>query len=151
MGKEQLSASDVGKFVGGYLYLHTSALAALSEAWRQVAAKAIALAQVRPDEDFNVIKLHQQGEELSLLEYRDFFNDPFPALGRSWRVSLGRGSVMCRTYQESRNPPILHRKELLLPASHDQLYEYRAMTETAEALGLFPKPNGSVFARNGTH
>ncbi len=145
MSIEQLSASDVGKFVGGHLYLHTSALAALPEAWRHVAAKAIALAQVRPDEDFNVIKLHQHGEELSLLEYRDFFDDPFPALGRSWRVSLGRGSVVYRTYEESRNPPILHRKELLLPASHDRLHEYRAMTETAEALGLFSETNRIGF------
>lgn len=145
MSIEQLSASDVGKFVGGYLYLHTSALAALPEAWRHIAAKAIALAQVRPDEDFNVIKLHQHGEELSLLEYRDFFDDPFPALRRSWRVSLGRGSVVYRTYEESRNPPILHRKELLLPASHDRLHEYRAMTETAEALGLFSQTNRIGF------
>jgi len=63
MSKEQLRGSNIGKFVGGYLYLHTSALAALPEAWRQIAAKAIELAQVRPDEDFNVIKLHRQGEE----------------------------------------------------------------------------------------
>lgn len=145
MSKEQLSASNVGKFVGGYLYLHTSALAALPDAWRQIAAKAIELAQVRPDEDFNVIKLHQQGEELSLLEYRDFFDDPFPSLGKSWRVSLGRGSVVYRTYEESRNPPILHRKELLLPASHERFHEYRVMTETAEALGLFSETNRIGF------
>lgn len=145
MSKEQLSASDVGKFVGGYLYLHTTALAALPEAWQQAAAKAVELARVRPDEDFNVIKLHLHGEELSLLDYRDFFDDPFPALGRSWRVSLGRGSVVYRTYEESRNPPILHRKELLLPASHGRLHEYRAMTETAEALGLFSEANRIGF------
>ncbi|MGZ5738092.1 MAG: DNA phosphorothioation-associated putative methyltransferase [Burkholderiales bacterium] len=145
MSKEQLSASDVGKFVGGYLYLHTTALAALPEAWRQTAAKAIELARVQPDKDFNVIKLHQQGEELSLLDYRDFFDDPFPSLGRSWRVSLGRGSVVYRTYEESRNPPILHRKELLLPASHSRLHEYREVTETAEALGLFSEANRIGF------
>jgi DNA phosphorothioation-associated putative methyltransferase len=145
MSKEALSAFEVGKFVGGYLYLHTTALPALPEAWRQTAAKAIELACVRPDQDFNVIKLHQHGEELSLLDYRDFFDDPFPALGRSWRVSLGRGSVVYRTYEESRNPPILHRKELLLPTSHDRLHEYRAMTETAEALGLFSETNRIGF------
>jgi DNA phosphorothioation-associated putative methyltransferase len=145
MSKEQLNAVDVGKFVGGYLYLHTTALPGLPEAWRQVAAKAIELARVRPDQDFNVIKLHQQGDELSLLDYRDFFDDPFPALGRSWRVSLGRGSVVYRTYEESRNPPILHRKELLLPTSHDRLQEYRALTEVAEALGLFSETNRIGF------
>ena len=133
----RFSASDVGKLVGGYLYLHTTGLAALPEAWQQAVAKAIELAGVRPDEDFNVIKLRQQSEELSLLDYRDFFDYPFPALGRSWRVSLGCGSVVYRTYEESSNPPILHRKELLLPASHGRLHEYREMTKTAEALELF--------------
>jgi len=145
MSKEALSAVEVGKFVGGYLYLHTAALPVLPEAWRQTAAKAIELACVRPDYDFNVIKLHQNGEELSLLDYRDFFDDPFPALGRSWRILLGRGSVVYRTYEESRNPPILHRKELLLPASHDRLQEYRAMTKAAEALGLFSETNRIGF------
>jgi DNA phosphorothioation-associated putative methyltransferase len=145
MSKEQSSAFEVGKFVGGYLYLHTTALSGLPEAWRQATAKAIELAGVRPDQDFNVVKLHQQGEELSLLDYRDFFDDPFPSLRRSWRVSLGRGSVVYRTYEESRNPPILHRKELLLPASHVRLNEYRAMTTTAEALGLFSETNRIGF------
>lgn len=145
MSKEALSAFEVGKFAGGYLYLHTTALPALPEAWRQTVAEAMELACVRPDHDFNVIKLHQHSEELSLLDYRDFFDDPFPALGRSWRVSLGRGAVMYRTYEESRNPPILHRKELLLPALHDRFHEYRAMTETAEALGLFSETNRIGF------
>lgn len=145
MSKQLLSAFEVGKFVGGYLYLHTTALPELPEVWRQATAKAVELARVRPDEDFNVIKLHPQGEELSLLDYRDFFDDPFPSLGRSWRVSLGRGSVVFRTYEESRNPPILHRKELLLPTSHVRLNEYRAMTEAAEALGLFSETNRIGF------
>lgn len=145
MSKEPLSAVEVGKFVGGYLYLHTTALPTLPEVWRQAAAKAVELARVRPDEDFNVIKLHPQGEELSLLDYRDFFDDPFPSLGRSWRVSLGRGAVVYRTYEDSRNPPILHRKELLLPASHIRLNEYRAITEAAEALGLFSETNRIGF------
>jgi len=145
MSKELLSAFQVGKVVGGYLYFHTTALSALPEVWREAAAKAVELARVRPDEDFNVIKLALQGEDLSLLYYRDFFDDPFPSLGRSWRVSLGRSSVVYRTYEESRNPPILHRKELLLPASHVRLNEYRAMTEAAEALGLFSETNRIGF------
>lgn len=145
MSKEQLSGFEVGKFVGGYLYLHTAALSALPEGWREAVSKAVELAGARPDADFNVLKLHQHGDELSLLDYRDYFDDPFPALGRSWRVSLGRGSVVYRTYEESRNPPILHRKELLLPALHPRLEEYRATTEAAEALGLFSEANRIGF------
>jgi DNA phosphorothioation-associated putative methyltransferase len=142
---EKLSEVDVGKFVGGYLYLHTTALSRLPGAWQDTTAKAIDLTQLRPDKDFNVVKLHQHGDELSLLDYRDFEDDPFPALGRSWRVSLERGSVVYRTYQESRNPPILHRKELLLPPTHARIDEYRAMTQAAEALGLFSEVNRIGF------
>lgn len=145
MSKEQLSGLDVGKFVGGHLYLHTTALPRLPEAWRQATARAVELARVCPDQDFNVVKLNPHGDELSLLDYRDFFDDPFPALGRSWRISLERGSVVFRTYEESRNPPILHRKELLLPASHARIEEYRSMTQKAEALGLFSETNRIGF------
>ncbi|WP_338770063.1 DNA phosphorothioation-associated putative methyltransferase [Massilia sp. METH4] len=145
MSKEQFSGFDVGKFVGGFLYLHTTALPRLPEAWRQATAQAVELARVCPDQDFNVVKLNPRGDELSLLDYRDFFDDPFPALGRSWRVSLERGSVVYRNYEESRNPPILHRKELLLPASHMRIEEYRTMTQTAEALGLFAETNRIGF------
>jgi DNA phosphorothioation-associated putative methyltransferase len=104
------------------------------------------LAKVEIEKDFNVLKLHPQGDELSLLDYNDFFVDPFPSLNRSWRVSLSRSSVIFRNYQESRNPPILHRKELLLPKSDPHIDEFATLTETAEGLGLF-SDSGSIGFR----
>jgi DNA phosphorothioation-associated putative methyltransferase len=145
MTNELLSDLECGKFVGGHLYLHTSALSLLPDLWRQVVGRAADLTGLRPDADFNVVKLSNEEDELSLLHYRDFFEDPFPCLGRSWRVSLLLGTVVYRTYEESRNPPILHRKELLLPLSHPGQEEYRATTQSAEALGLFKETNRIGF------
>jgi len=145
MTNERLSNLGHGKFVGGYLYLHTSALALLPEKWQQVTEAAANLAGLRHDTDFNVVKLSNEADELSLLHYRDFFDDPFPCLGRSWRVSLLRGTVVYRTYEASPNPPILHRKELLLSTSHPRQEEYRTTTSNAEALGLFKQTNRIGF------
>lgn len=145
MTNERLSNLGYGKFVGGYLYLHTSALTLLPEKWQHVTDAAATLAGLRQDTDFNVVKLSNEADELSLLHYRDFFDDPFPCLGRSWRISLVRGTVVYRTYEESRNPPILHRKELLLSRSHGRQEEYRATTNSAEALGLFEQTNRIGF------
>lgn len=97
-----------------HLYLHVSALHLLPAEWRGSMEMAARIACAVPEQQFNVIKLHRSGDEISLLDYVDFFDDAFPALGRSWKVSLSRGTSVFRTYEESRNPPILHRKELLL-------------------------------------
>lgn len=145
MTNERLSSLGPGKFVGGYLYVHTSALALLPEKWQQVTATAATLAGLQHDTDFNVVKLSNEADELSLLAYRDFFDDPFPCLRRSWRVSLARATVVYRSYEESRNPPILHRKELLLPTSHPRQAEYRTTTCSAESLGLFNETNRIGF------
>jgi DNA phosphorothioation-associated putative methyltransferase len=145
MTNERLSSLGYGKFVGGHLYLHTSALTLLPEKWRKLTEGAANLAGLRPDTDFNVVKLSNEADELSLLYYQDFLDDPFPCLRRSWRVSLARGTVVYRSYEESRNPPILHRKELLLPTSHPRQEEYRTTTSSAESLGLFNETNRIGF------
>jgi DNA phosphorothioation-associated putative methyltransferase len=58
---------------------------------------------------------------------------------------LSRGSVVFRNYEESRNPPILHRKELLLPPSDPRIPTYQALTEAAESIGLFEDTNRIGF------
>ena len=140
-----LDRTAVGKFVGQHLYVHESAVHALPSSLQDLVAKGAMLAQLKSGEHFNVVKLHKLGDELSLLCYQDYFDDPFPALTRSWRVSLSRQSIVFRTYEESRNPPILHRKELLLPNEDPRIKEYAALTEAAEAIGLFSEPNRIGF------
>lgn len=103
------------------------------------------VAGLSPETHFNVVKLHQDGHQLSLLDYSSFFDDPFPPLARSWRVSLSRNTIIFRTYEESRNPPILHRKGLLLSPDDPNRPGFAAITDSAEAIGLFSDPNRIGF------
>lgn len=126
----------VGKRVGHSTYVHLDARAALSEEQRARIAEAARLAGVVPEVSFNVVRFGADGD-IALLAYADFFDEPFPALQRSWRVHPDSGEVGYRTYADSFNPPILHRKELLLPLDHPRREEYAALTAAAEAIGLF--------------
>ncbi|MEF8747084.1 MAG: DNA phosphorothioation-associated putative methyltransferase [Candidatus Accumulibacter propinquus] len=137
--------SGIGKHVAEHFYLHVSALDLLPAEWRQLVAEATRIASVLPEVNFNVIKLHRSADDVSLLDYLSFFDDPFPVLGRSWKVSLSRGMSVFRTYEESRNPPILHRKELLLAPTDERTTACRALTDTATDLGLFDDPSRIGF------
>lgn len=84
-----------------------------------------------------MVKFNLNGDALSLLSYPDFFDNPFPALARSWRIDLTSKRVETRHYANSYNPPILHRKEQFIPISHPRRSEFIDLTQTAEQLGLF--------------
>lgn len=137
--------AGIGKQVAEHLYIHICALDALPYEWRSLVMEAAQIASVSQENDFNVVKLHRLADDVSLLDYVDFFDDAFPALGRSWRVNLSRRTSVFRTYEESRNPPILHRKELLLGPDDDRVQAFQGLTITAEELGLFDEPNRIGF------
>src|SRR5215203_4961088 len=94
----------VGKRVGDHLYAHIDALSALTADQQSIIVQASELARLIPIEHFNVVKI-SQSDDLSLLDYPGFFDEPFPTLARSWRISLSRKTVVFRNYAESRNPP----------------------------------------------
>ncbi|MGE4094294.1 MAG: DNA phosphorothioation-associated putative methyltransferase, partial [Candidatus Binatia bacterium] len=97
--------------------------------------------------EFNVIKIDDEGQRISLLYYENFFEDPFPALQRSCVVDLISGQTKPLRYDLSANPPILHRKELLLPHDHPQVPLFAALTAQLEAAGLFRNARQIGFAR----
>jgi DNA phosphorothioation-associated putative methyltransferase len=141
----ELLQGATGKRVADHLYGHLALLAGWPDALRTRVEQAARLAQVTPGEHFNVIKMHALGEQLSLLAYADFDDAAFPALSKSWRINLATGTVVFRDYVDSRNPPILHRKELLLPADDSRIPAFAALTQTAEMLGLFDDPSRIGF------
>jgi DNA phosphorothioation-associated putative methyltransferase len=96
--------------------------------------KASELAGVRA---FNVIKF--KADTISLLLYEDFDSAPFPALLEAHTISLSKKSVSRSTYRSSDNPPILHRKELLLLPEDPRRSRFASLTNSLEALGLFNK------------
>lgn len=136
-----------GKVVGQHRYFHTQLIRHLSQDdWARVDA-AIRIAQISPDEHFNVVKLVADTAQVSLLDYPSFFDEAFPGLSRFWTVNLEHGTFRYRTYEDSTNPPILHRKELLLPLDHPNQGAYKELTRAAEQIGLFDDPVRIGFLR----
>lgn len=153
-----------GKRVADHLYAHVSLIPELPEAVRDLVAKAERIVGIVPP--YNVVKLHLGGESVSFLEYAgqggpsaaepkdregaaaDFEDTPFPELRRSVKVDLAGGSVQERSYDPGGNPPVLHRKETLLPPAHPRWVEFAALTFACEEAGLFDDPS-AIGTREG--
>lgn len=134
-----MARTSQGKVVGDSVYVHRDLLGNMSEDVKRLVAEARELAGP-PSEQANVFKVDESARRVSLLEYPDFFDAAFPALARSWTIDLDLRSVGYRSYERSTNPPILHRKELMLPGEHPRTEEFRAITASAEQIGLFDNP-----------
>jgi DNA phosphorothioation-associated putative methyltransferase len=130
---------NVGKSVGTRLYVHTSALTQAAPELVQAAHDAAARLAI-PPERYNVVRLDTSFETIALLHYPAFFEDPFPALAQSWKVGLKSNATTHRTYLNSFNPPVLHRKELLLAPNDPRRVKYERLTVDLEVLGFFADP-----------
>jgi len=135
----------VGKIVGGFHYFHVSAIDLTDLPIQESVRWAAGLSQLSIGGHFNVVKIAIDSIDLSLLDYADFYNDPFPALARSWRFSRSTERIAYRDYRESANPPILHKKELLLPSDATARSHFCSLTQSAESLGLFDEPTRIGF------
>ena len=126
-----------GKKIGNVTYFHVSVLEMMDHDIQAAVLAGVNLSGLNLGSDVNVIKIDVDLEDLSLLDYLDFFSAPFPVLLKSWRISLPRKTVVFRNYANSTNPPILHRKELLLGFDDPLRQQFRKVTLAAESLGLF--------------
>lgn len=128
-----------GKSVADEFYVHLSAVEEVPDALvRHAIEHAIRGMPLGIPHPPNVAKFNSRSGRVSLLSYPDFFDSPFPALAASWVFPSGvSGPTWHRSYADSLNPPILHRKELLLSSSHPQHERWANITKTAESLGLF--------------
>jgi hypothetical protein len=134
--QRRAATAGCGKRVGGALYLHASAVAAAAPAIRRQIGLAAAAV---PGRAWNVAKV--TGSAVSLLLYEDFGEAAFPALLAAARIGPKGGPATCTDYRNRANPPILHRKETLLPLSDPRRAAYAAVTRTAEDHGLFAEPH----------
>ncbi|MEP4624767.1 MAG: DNA phosphorothioation-associated putative methyltransferase [Tateyamaria sp.] len=125
----------VGKKVGLAIYVHRSAVDHL-----QTSAKdklSLALQRVPEDFQWSVLKISGQNDQtFSFLDYQDFSAVAFPELRASLLVNLAEEGVKLRKYSDA-NPPILHRKELLLAPDHPLRDDFAKLTQSLESKGLF--------------
>ena len=131
LAKRRLRASGRGKHVGGFSYYHTDLVVQVPAVWEFVQKTR---GRFKPRSDFNVVRLSYS--RLSFLLY-ERFSAPFPALRTSLFCDLASGATRFTDYSQRRNPPILHRKELLLPADHPLVPEAVRLTRRLEDLGAF--------------
>lgn len=134
-------AEPVGKRVGGALYVHAEALGYLDAEAHERLWSALECAGAEAG-GWNVAKIPREAGKVSLLRYERFLEDPFPSLARAVSVDISTGRVRTRTYDPEGNPPILHRKELLLPPGHAQRETFTALTSALEARGLLKASAG---------
>lgn len=126
----------VGKRVGTACYFHSELVETLPEPLRAFLLEIPERVGLVRDEA-NVFKVELLQGRVSLLSYPGFWEEGFPRLKASWTIDPEEGSSTCRRFDLHDNPPILHRKELLLPSHHSALPHFQALTAAAEAAGLF--------------
>ena len=129
----QLRLTGRGKHVGRFSYYHICLAHRLPSV--QASLEAIKKRLHQEPFDFNVVKLDQHSR-ISFLLYENF-TTPFPALVKALACDLARNTSRMTDYRQSANPPILHRKELLLPADDPRVPEAVKLTERLEKLGAF--------------
>ena len=124
-----------GKVVGEAQYFHKSALSMLTDVEKKKVLKCLEL--IDATTLWNVVKFDlKEPHKVSLLEYSNFSEDAFPVLLNGTNIDLCSQAIKHRAYSLS-NPPVLHRKELLLPPSAPSREKYVALTEELEELGAF--------------
>jgi hypothetical protein len=121
---------DGGKRVADTVYMH---MLLVDEQPAELRDLVMAAATLAPDADgcFNVVRIALRRPEIGLLDYPSFFEEPFPALRSSWCVELNTGRVSAVDFSARENPPILHRKKLLLPSKHPERARFARLTAAA--------------------
>lgn len=155
--REAAAIAAVGKITPSAVYVHTSALPDLPPLLRVY--EGCASTFIGSVDNANVIKLSLKEPRVSYLNYPRFDTDPHPALQSSVVVPLQTFWVRYRDYSASENPPILHRKELLVSYDHPRRPKFERLTKQEETWGLFDtgEPIGTrrawneVLDRRGAH
>ena len=147
---EKSESAPIGKRVLGDLYVHIDYLTFVN--WDEQITELLERGRsAMSPEDLhycNVMKINTDRNRLSFLQYLDFDTDPFPSLNGSWVFDPIAKKCTLRSYATSFNPPILHRKELLVGRSHPQRPAWDETTPTAERLGLFASERPIGFKLN---
>jgi DNA phosphorothioation-associated putative methyltransferase len=116
--------------------VHRDAVAEITESQRRALNDALAISG---DFEWNVARIEPRIKpgRVALLDYDDFQTEHFPALRRSLLVDLTTRASKLRDFTTSDNPPILHRKELLLRITDPRRELFATLTAALDALGLF--------------
>ena len=125
-------------------YLHKDSLATQSPPLQEFLELIANALKIDPN-SWNIAKLFTKEFKVSYLNYPLFETDSYPALEISISVDLSKLTSKTLSYAESKNPPILHRKELFILPKDNNYQEFKEITEEGEAAGLYENPHKIGF------
>lgn len=131
--------NGIGKMTPTAIYIHRRAvehMPVLLRLYEHCGAVAVG----RPL-DWDLVKLAHEGRSVSWLGYPEFDKDPHPRLAWSYNVDMRTLEASYRSYLESDNRPLLHRKHEFLTPDDPQAPKYRRLTEQEIRAGLYSQPH----------
>ncbi|AMG31166.1 hypothetical protein AL542_12915 [Grimontia hollisae] len=131
-----VAEATAGKHLPDAVYLHKDAFDALPTALSSFVhnvAKALKISE----NDWHIVKLGKNDFRLSLLSYPTFYTSAYPSLKQSVTVDLTKLMHRVTDYETTENPPILHRKELMILPSHPAYADFEQITQEGENAGLY--------------
>lgn len=126
--------SNIGKLLPGALYIHISAFTHLHPLLRLY--ERYATRHIGRIHGANLIKINTDQPRISYLFYPDFDTEPHPILKASIQLDITTGNLTYRNYEDSENPPILHRKETFVTNQYPNYQEFKQLTQQEVRLGL---------------
>ncbi len=134
--KQLVKKVKIAKKLPDAIYFHKDAFAdAPADLVKFI--KVVAQALKVDESDFDLIKLFKSDFRLSLLSYPTFYEDSYPALKQSVTVDLAKLSHRITKYNNSENPPILHRKETMVSPASKYYQLFCDLTSEGEQAGLY--------------
>ena len=129
-----VSEVPVGKATPKAKYVHLSAIegTALLEF-----IKRILTALKLTDFEWNIAKFSKQEFQFSVLSYPMFDELAYPELHKSVFVDLNEKRHRINDYTNTDNPPILHRKELMVLSDYPLFDEFEIITQEGDSAGLY--------------
>jgi DNA phosphorothioation-associated putative methyltransferase len=137
---------ELGKRLPDAIYLHKDAFSSLPDQLSKFVF-AVGNAVSLPENEWNLVKFFKKEFRLSLLHYPDFYQDSYPALKQSLNVDLTRLTHKITCYQDSDNPPILHRKETMILPDSPFFQSFLDITQEGVNAGLYENSRLIGFKR----
>jgi DNA phosphorothioation-associated putative methyltransferase len=131
--------NSVGKMTPTAIYIHRRAsehMPVLLKLYEHCGSVAVG----RPT-DRDIVKLAHQRWSVSWLGYPDFDCDPHVRLAWSYSVDMRTLEGSYRSYLDSRNRRLLHRKHEFLDPADPAVPKYRRLTDQEIRAGLYMQPH----------
>ena len=137
----------IGKQLPDAIYIHASAFSHIPETLAALTLQMAKLFEI-PDRAWNLVKFSKRSFKITFLNYPRFEEYAYPELQHSYTVDLQRLSVRKANYENSDNPPILHRKETFVSEDYPLYALFQEITAEGEEAGLYEKSRNIGFKKN---